>query len=459
MTDSPHELPGRSADLQSALRADALVFPFKTELSLAPLIAFWTRAAADWNSARGRIARSVLDEIQKAPELAEPVLDVTAIERHRDLLDVLMSAAFPTSAWNEEYGAAMTPFQLHGFYATPSFRRLLMAEDGKLSGHINLDDRMIAIMRRAYAYAVVLRRLYGIALDVSYPLIFTVSDPDTGLDRHFRLLIDETFVDVVALGPVPDLSDALIRRLRANILDPELLRDALPPENVVFRGITIFRALEVTGQEVVSALKRDLIERDSIVSDVRFVRLQQRLRTLFRRPDLILVLAAIEGDRVLVLNHGAQHGHACIFADSAHHTAAEFAGSIYERAVTSGQPVIVEDLAALSPRTAVEERLVQSGTRSLLAAPLRYQDRTIGSLMLSSPQPGQLDTMHLPQLQEVVPLFSMAVQRSMEELNARIQTEIKERFTAIHPTVEWRFRKAVLDSMERGEGAGCGEGA
>jgi hypothetical protein len=43
----------------------------------------------------------------------------------------------------------------------------------------------------------------------------------------------------------------------------------------------------------------------------------------------------------------------------------------------------------------------------------------------------------------------MAVQRSMEELNTRIQTQIKERFTAIHPVVEWRFRKAVLDGLER----------
>jgi hypothetical protein len=48
----------------------------------------------------------------------------------------------------------------------------------------------------------------------------------------------------------------------------------------------------------------------------------------------------------------------------------------------------------------------------------------------------------------------MAVQRSMDELNSRIQTQIKEKFTAIHPVVEWRFRKAVLDSLEAREGEG-----
>jgi hypothetical protein len=43
----------------------------------------------------------------------------------------------------------------------------------------------------------------------------------------------------------------------------------------------------------------------------------------------------------------------------------------------------------------------------------------------------------------------MAVQRSVEELDARVQAMIKEKCTAIHPVVEWRFRKAALNTMER----------
>src|SRR5262249_14847304 len=73
----------------------------------------------------------------------------------------------------------------------------------------------------------------------------------------------------------------------------------------------------------------------------------------------------------------------------------------------------------------------------------------IGTLELTSPRPGDLDASHLPKLHEVLPLFSMAVQRSMEELNARIQTQIKERFTAIHPVVEWRFRRAGCEGRAR----------
>ena len=85
-------------------------------------------------------------------------------------------------------------------------------------------------------------------------------------------------------------------------------------------------------------------------------------------------------------------------------------------------------------------------------APLHYQDRPIGTLELSSPNPGDLGPVSLIKLREVLPLFSMAVRRSLDELEARVQAVIKEKCTAIHPSVEWRFRRAVLDSIEEHDG-------
>jgi len=185
------------------------------------------------------------------------------------------------------------------------------------------------------------------------------------------------------------------------------------------------------------------------VSPTHFAQLQTRLRTLLRRPELRLGLAALAGERVLLLNYGAKIEHACIFADSVHHRKEEFVGTVYQRAVMSGKPLIVDDLSRLPTRTIIEDQMVAGGLRGFLVAPLHYQDRIIGTLELGSPRPDDLDASHLPKLAEVLPLFSMAVQRSMDEFNARIQTQIKERFTAIHPVVEWRFRKAVLDGLER----------
>jgi hypothetical protein len=446
-----------SADLRTALTTDPQGFPFKTELSLAPLISFWSRQFGNPLSPKGRFARIVSEEAEKAPELSWPITDLSVIARYRELVDVLMATVFPPASFEQEFGAALVPFHLSSFYATPAFARLFMGDGGAIRGSLSLDAATLNAMRRLHAYALVLKRVYDVELNLDYPATLTVTDPDTGLDRHFRVEFDPRFVEVEPVGPVQPLPDAVRQRPRDVLLDPDLLRDAIPPEGFVFRGFTVLRAVEVTIREVLSSLKRDLIDKESIVSNTLFQVLQQRLRTLFRRPELRFGLAALEGDRVLVLNYGAKSDQACIFADSRHLSTSDFAGSIYERAVKQGGPLIIEDLSAMPGRTPVDDEVLQSGVRNIIVAPLRYQDEIIGTLELGSPRPGDLDASHLPLLHEVLPLFSMAVQRSMGELNSRVQAVIKEKCTAIHPVVEWRFRKAVLKGIEQhAEGGASG---
>jgi len=448
MFNSWQGLAARSADLQE-LTANPSAFPFKTELNLAPLFDFWAKKFDGDSSAKGAFIRTVREQVKEVPELLGPITDLGVIDRHRHLMDVLMSGIFPPAFFEQEFSAVLIPFMLKSFYATPPFDRLLRTEDGRLRGRVNLDAPMISEMRLFFAYTLILERVYGIRLDVGYPLILTVPDSDTGLERHFKMEFDWRFVEVETVGPVPALTDDMRKRLRGDLLDTERLREILPPDSFMFRGFTIFKAIDVTDQEVLSSLERDLIDKESIVSHARFKALQDKLRTLFRRPDLRFGLAALDGDQVLVLNYGAECEHACIFADSRHHTVEEFRGSVYERAVVQGSPLIVEDLAEMPDRTPADDEIIEWGLRNIIVAPLLYQDRVIGTLELGSPTPGDLDATHLPKLHQILPLFSMAVQRSMEELNSRIQAFIKEKCTAIHPVVEWRFRKAVLKGIEQ----------
>jgi hypothetical protein len=438
--------------------AEPDAFPFKCELSLAPLITFWTQLSAYHEFGRGPIPGLVREKAREAPELAGVIDDLSVIGKHQTFVDLMMTALFPPAFWEQEYGAALFPFQLRSFYATPPFRRSLMNEDGTLHGLATFlrkrsVDPTMAAERLSLAYELILERVYGVELGGDVPvMIFTTTDSVTGLDQHFRLQFDWRFVDVEVVGPKPPLPDGVRQRLHTGRIEGEELRALLPPDRFVLRGFMIVKAVDVTDQEVLSSLKRDLIDKDSIVSSTHFQGLQAKLRTFFRRPDLHLGLAAVEGDRVLVLNDASRHEQACIFADSAHHTTAEFRGSLYERAVVQDRPVVIEDLAAYPDRTPVEEELIQSGVRTFICAPLHYQDRVIGTLELVSAHAGDLSAAHLPKLQEVLPLFSMAVQRSVEELNSRIQTVINEQCTAIHPTVQWRFRKAVLNAFERDRG-------
>ena len=249
----------------------------------------------------------IQEKLRQAPELCEPITDLEVIARHRELIDILMSVVFPQASWEQTYAAAMIPFQFRSFYATPSFGRLgLAAEDGTLSGRTTTDAQTLVHVKMLHAYAFILHQVYGIQVDFEYPLIFTTTDPETGLDRHFKPNMDGRFIQIKTVGDVPPLTDDVKQRLLANLADPQVLMELLPPEHFVFQGFGVLTANDVTDQEVLSSLKRDLIEKESIISKVRFHSLQDKLRTLFRKPDLLFGLAALQGRKVLVLNAGAQ---------------------------------------------------------------------------------------------------------------------------------------------------------
>ncbi len=121
--------------------------------------------------------------------------------------------------------------------------------------------------------------------------------------------------------------------------------------------------------------------------------------------------------------------------------------------VTQGERLIIEDLAAYPQRSAIEDETLEKGIRNLVVAPLYYQDELIGILKLGSPHPGDLHALNTMKLREVLPLFSMAINRSVEEMNSRLQAIIQEQCTAIHPAVEWRFRQAAVQwAMQRKDG-------
>jgi hypothetical protein len=436
--------------------ARAITFPFGRELSLAPLIAAWERLAEEDQGARGDLARTLVGRLAGAEELRRPIEDHAVLERHADLVAALMTLVFSPATWEQELTAAVVPFQLRALHATPQFRRLLLNDEGLFPGRINLDSESYGSGKLLHAYGQVLEKFHGLQIDLDYPIIFTIDDPASGLERHFRIQYDRRFLDVRALRPVKPLGDRERARLLANLSDLRLLAELVPPADFVFSGFVVVRAFDVTDQEVLSALKYDLIERESIVSEARFRAVQQKVRTFFRRPDVRIGLAAFQDDRVFMLNSGAHLDHGCIFADSEHLKMRDFAGSVFERAVIRGTPLLVEDLAQESGRTAVEDALLAAGVRNLLIAPLTYQGRAIGTFELTSARPGDLGPMSVFKLREVLPLFSMAVRRGLDELETRVQAVIKEKCTAIHPSVEWRFRQAVLDSIETSEeGAGA----
>jgi hypothetical protein len=83
-------------------------FPFRCEFTLRELARYWERDA----EAGGPVGAIIRDRLAAAPELLDPITDRVVIDRHRPLVDLMMSAVFPAAFQEETIGAALVPFHL-----------------------------------------------------------------------------------------------------------------------------------------------------------------------------------------------------------------------------------------------------------------------------------------------------------------------------------------------------------
>ncbi|MBU2468276.1 MAG: GAF domain-containing protein, partial [Proteobacteria bacterium] len=428
-------------------------FAFDCVLSLEPLIEFLERKLASGQWPANPLGDDLLDRLAQAPELRGPIQDLEVLKKHQGLLLRLMSLLFPPAAWDTEAFAAVVPFVLTPFMASPQYQEIFLNPPAGRVVRCNIDEATFLYGRTIKAYMFILNSLYGLKQQMDYPLAMVVREEATGLERHFAIQLDFRFVRPEAVGEPVILSEAELEFAKKNITDPEALRELLPPERFRLSGFTTMRAVEVTAFETISALSRDLIDQETVMSRTGFMRLQERLRTYFGRADLVAGLAAVHQDQVMLLNVGCHIDEGSIFGQTNQVPMEQFKGSLFDKLSQNGEMVVVPDVQAEPGLAEFSADYTKSDIRSLLIAPLLYQGDFIGSLEVGLPGVDQFKANDAALMTQLQPLFTVAVKNALNDLDQQIQAVIKQQCTAVHPAVEWRFEQAAmrhLESLRRG---------
>lgn len=427
---------------------NGIPFPFKTRLSLEPLIRFWESFPDGQGGIRSLLANKIREELERAPELRGPIENLSILDAHRDLMEMLMTAVVPPALGEDSAVALNHPYALESFYSTPFFEQLEVFENGDFKHGTNLSDQRFQWGKAVCAYNAILRKFYGNTVGFSYPLRTTIPDPKTGLDRHYKITLDPRFIEIKTNGKLPVLSKEQRKRALMNLTNLEILANLIPPDRFEFHGFTLLQAVDVTDEAVLSSLETGLLEKDALLSDDKLNRLQEQVRVLLRAPGTLLGVCALQGDIRLFQNIGRKIGGSFVLEDQCRYGCSDIEGSIYERALKGGHLVVVEDLTAGTFQTPIEHEIIGHGIRNMIVAPLYDEGELIGAFELGSPNPGDLNGINAIKLEDLIPLFAMAVKRSLDEVSTRVQAVIKEQCTAVHPAIEWRFRRAALESLQ-----------
>ena len=424
--------------------------PFKKSLSFLPLINMLKEEKKNGFNLQ---AESILRVIEGNTSLLKADFNIKDVGKFEKEIHALMSYFFTPTQYKNDIGVASSPFDDHNFYFTPNYLKVYGDENIEIEMvEQNKQDKCyMTFTMLMYAYLMILPKFYKFNLNMDYLFMYRMTDKLNGLVRYYKLEFNEKCVDVTHNGPIPVASEDDIREMINDPMNLDFWLKTIPLDNFTFRGFLTFRYVDVTQIEVISSLKSQLLEKSSILNNNNFNDLEQNIRSLLSLPNLnlgVLALAMSQGN----VDNPADFWHG--FVDPNKYKCDAYQGTIYEEAAKSGAPVLINDLAKRPNLKPLEQELLNLGIRNISIIPLHYEGELVGIMELGSPKAFDISFTKLRIIKDVIPVFSIAVKRTSDELRNRIEATIKEECTAIHPSVEWRFQQAagnLLNKKELGE--------
>jgi len=425
-------------------------FPFVSRLSFKPLLLDWQEKVNSDDLGESLLAQEIMRRVENIPAFWKPIDDVSVLEQHQELVDLLMAGLFSTSLRNTSMAMASRPFDLNGFYYTPTLKKMMSFEEVKFSTTNSLEFKQALSISRACG--MILNTFYDQNVRIESPFIFTIQSKHCGTQGHFKSLLNTDYVEIVPTKPLKKLTQEQINLMLNNVYDSEMWLQFIPPENFEFQGVVMGNLIDVTEEESISRLKYKLLEKDAVMTAENMVQLEQHVRNFYQIDNLRLGLTAIDYPEETMVAHRYKIRRDFLADTHDNLLAKEFKGSIYEQVCKSNEVLIVENLTKVQEPTQLEVDLVNQKFRSIIIAPLTGKNgNLIGLLELGSSVANELNSLALLKIKEILPLFSIAVERSREEVEHKIQAFIREKYTAIHPSIEWKFTETAFEQLEKQE--------
>ena len=342
-------------------------------------------------------------------------------------------------------GALSRPLDSTGLLVAPELRELLRESELRLSSDLSTMDATLV------AGLLILNQQYGQKLAINQRRILESHSKATGLKTFLAMKPTFDYVKVVLEGERPELSEGKIRELLSNPEDVERWLEALPPDRFRFEGIQIVQIFDATGEVSLNKLQTLLMKRDTVLSEKRLTQLEAVMQDYLRVPDLKLGIMALDYPRRRSTRQ-SQLIRQDLLADRVPDILApELGGTIYYETCVDSKTTIYDDLRDCRPDNGpLDEMLIEAGFLSLVLVPLLGRRReVIGMVELASAKPRAFQKLVLYQLDAVFPLFRQAMRRSRDEMQTKVQTVMRQTFTALDPSVEWRFIEAATEIIER----------
>ncbi len=422
---------------------------FESQISFLPFVKYLKQKSGDKEDTRSRFYNYMIERFEAEPSLLTPIKNNEVLDDNSDLLELLGTSLFPVVSEPEKNIFTLTaPYQFSIFNDSSSFRNLFVSEDQFLLPE-NAPVEFLKQAQCALLYDHVMEKFYGIKLNTNTDIVYPVTDATTGMKRYYKLRYDRRFIDLTLKGELPDLQNCAVCMNTFRILDQEKQLKTMPPSLFSAEGFGIWIAEDVTTHESLEAIRKVLLRQENCDTTI-INELKSHIQALVglnevqvgMTPFVKLNNEFVLDESCVKLGHVGKHWKANDEASMENFQM--LLGFLTERPEPMPIGILNEELTQMAP---FFRKMWEDGIRSYLVYPVQNNDGFLGLLELASTVPNQLDQDILTRLEPAMPLVSLALLKNRENFADKVEKLIKEKFTALQPSVEWKFAKVAWEYM------------
>jgi len=422
--------------------------PFQAKISFHKVIEVLEEIAQSDVDYRAAYAKGLLKAIEPFPELRDGIESYQQIEKHYLLIKHLLSDLFPTALTNNEIKAVTIPFQNYIFNTTERLQKIL--EDAGEDFEIiirDFDEHQFYVM----SCSLILNYYYGRNVDIKKPIFYDIPDAH-GVINHYRILYNGDFLEIIPTEKSVPLTEEEINILIDNYDDIDLWKEKFPPGSWILKGFGIMNLYDNTVESAISNLKSNLLsnkERNELGKE----ELEEIFRSIYRVPDLRTGFTPFNHDRLMKTDFGNIESF-LLLKDQEEDCRDELGGCMIDTLVGQKKYFIISDvkeyLMAGEEEQELAEHLLSQNIHSCIFAPVMKEDKMLGIVELVSSVPKQLNSINANKMDMVMPFLVDTIDRYYSEMQNQIDAIIQKEYTAIHPSVYWKFRdEASLHTTDK----------
>lgn len=424
----------------------------ESTLSFRPLITYLKDRLKTEQTLKAEFYRFLLEKIEREEALKNEI-DVDDLVKHKDTLELIYTILTPLMANEKDLMWALsTPVPDKIFFSTDAFFDVLSlhAHQKKLNGVENEESKEKQQLQ--FIYRMILNRFYNYTSIQKNDILYAYTNPETQLTQYYNINADTQFIEITYEGELPELNFELVAAQIQDGTEIEHLQEVIPLSKFKFDGFTVISLTDVTLPHAIEGIRSALVNHSYEVEAYEHV--IQALKTLAGDGHIEFgLLPFLTVNNKFVFDNAKESQSILINSGKKNDLQEETFYALVEDYKDNPRPIFFNNLTPEKvSKFPFLDVLRKNDIRSYSFLPVYYNNQLAGVMEIYSKEDLEVDDKLISKLHTALPLLGQLLQYRIEEFNLQMDEVLKDKFTALQPSVQWKFNQVVWDFLKKNKG-------